>query len=64
MNRPLSHDRILRMSELPSIVGIQRTHIYELIRRNEFPRGVKLGERARGWRERDINAWIAKRKTA
>ena len=64
MNRPLSQDRILRMRDLPSIVGIQRTHIYDLIRRNQFPRGVKLGDRARGWREQDINAWIAKRKAA
>jgi len=64
MNKPVKADRILRMRELPPIVGIQRTLIYEHIRDGDFPRAVKLGARARGYRESEVLTWVAKRRAA
>jgi prophage regulatory protein len=60
----MQSDRILRMRELPGHVGIKKSLIYELIKKGDFPRAVKLGERARGWRQSDIVAWVAKRRAA
>jgi prophage regulatory protein len=55
-------NRLIRMKELPGIVGYKPWSIYRLIRAGEFPRPVKLGLRAVAWRESDINEWIATRE--
>jgi prophage regulatory protein len=57
-------DRILRMKQLPEIAGIGRTLIYELVRKGDFPKAVRLGERARGYRESEILAWVESRRAA
>lgn len=51
--------RIIRLSELPTYVGLQRTQIDELIKAGEFPAPVKLSDtgRAKGWLEHEIVAW-------
>lgn len=35
-----------------------------MIQRGEFPKQVKLGARAVGWRRRDIEAWLDSRPAA
>jgi prophage regulatory protein len=55
-------DRILRFAELSRKVGLQRTAIYAAIDAGKFPRPVKLTERASGWRESEVDAWIAARQ--
>lgn len=64
MNKPMQTDRILRMKELPAKVGIQKSLIYELIKKGEFPKPIKLGERARGFRESEVDAFLSKRGRA
>ena len=44
-----------------SRVGLRKSAIYEKIRREEFPRPVPIGRRARAWRASDIEQWIAQR---
>jgi predicted DNA-binding transcriptional regulator AlpA len=62
--------RIIRLRELPTYVGLQRTQIDELIRNGEFPAPVKLSDsgRAKGWLEHEVIAWqqerLAKRDNA
>lgn len=58
---PLMRDRILRLREVCERVGLSRASIYRGVNRGEFPRSVSLGGRSIGWRESDINAWIASR---
>ena len=53
--------RILRMPELTRQVGLSRATIYRLLRNHRFPRPIRLGERAVGWRTKDIDGWIANR---
>jgi prophage regulatory protein len=55
------NDRILRMRALRERVGLSRASIYRLIARGLFPPSVPLGGTIVGWRESDINAWIASR---
>ncbi len=55
-------NRLVRMKELSSIVGYKPWSIYRLIRLGNFPRPVKLGQRAVAWRESDISDWIDSRE--
>ena len=57
-------DRILRIKELEQKVGLKKTAIYVLMKAGEFPKPVKLSERARGWRESEADAWISRRRAA
>ena len=52
---------ILRLPTVKCRTGLGRSTIYRLIAKNEFPRQVKLGERAVGWRETDIDRWTETR---
>ena len=51
-------DRILRWPEVHERVGYCRSNIYYLIQANEFPSPIKLGARAVGWLESDIDDWM------
>jgi prophage regulatory protein len=55
--------RMLRKSELPMFVGIQRTVIDEAIKNGEFPKPVPItdGGRAVAWLEDELIAWQAAR---
>lgn len=50
--------RILRLNAVISLTGLSRSTIYLLIKQGKFPKQVKLGERAVGWREVDVMAWL------
>jgi prophage regulatory protein len=54
-------DRILRLPLVKDRTGLSRSSIYDKIPRGEFPRQIKLGPRAVGWRESDIETWIEER---
>ena len=60
----MSSDRILRRPEVEHLTGLSRSTIYYLIERGDFPRQVKLGRHASGWRESHVQAWIESRKEA
>ena len=53
--------RIIRRREVEEMVGLSRSTIYALMKRDLFPRPVRLGARAVGWREAEISAWISSR---
>lgn len=52
-------NRILRLRDVITVVGLCRSTIYEKIDAGEFPRPVKLGKRAVGWRADVIEEWIS-----
>lgn len=54
-------DRLLRIEEVISIVGIGRSTIYDAMRRNDFPPVVRLSRRCSRWSESAIRAWVANR---
>lgn len=55
---------VLRLPAVKARVGLGRSSIYSALARGEFPAPVKLGERAVGWLESDIDAWIFARVSA
>ncbi len=50
--------RILRRKLVEAQTGLSRSKIYDLVAREQFPRPIKIGARAVGWVEADIEAWI------
>jgi prophage regulatory protein len=54
------HRRILRWKQLKEIVPLDRTTIWRKVQTGQFPEPVKLSERAAGWHEEDVRAWINK----
>jgi prophage regulatory protein len=52
-------DRILRQAEVEAKVGFRKTKMWELIADRAFPEPIALGPRAVGWRESEVDRWIA-----
>lgn len=53
--------RILRLKEVTARVGLCKAMVYRLQAQGNFPQSIKLGERATGWYEHDVEAWLAAR---
>ena len=53
--------RILRLDGVMAKTQISRSTIYDSIQKGTFPRPVKLGARAVGWLENEIESWLAVR---
>lgn len=49
---------ILRLPTVKERTGLSRSTIYLLISKGSFPKQIKLGERAVGWLDEDVNKWI------
>ncbi|WP_322101795.1 helix-turn-helix transcriptional regulator [Paraburkholderia sp. J41] len=52
------------MKEVVKKIGLCRATIYSMINRGEFPRPIRIGERATGWSESELEAWLARRAAA
>jgi prophage regulatory protein len=57
----MPNDLILRLPQVMARVGLSRSSIYLGISRSEFPRQVRLGARAVGWLQSDIDEWVRHR---
>jgi prophage regulatory protein len=53
--------RLLRLRQVTELVGLRRAAIYNLQREGRFPLRVKLGVRAVGWVEAEVQEWLARR---
>ena len=49
---------ILRLPKVIERVGFARSSIYAFISSGKFPAPIKIGPRAVGWLNSDIDAWI------
>lgn len=52
---------IYRRPDVETLVGLSRSTIYAMIAEGTFPKPVKLGKRAVGWRQSDVMAWLESR---
>ena len=60
--RPASaNECALRLPQVCKITGLRRSMIYRMQAEKRFPQRIKLGERAVGWLEREVQEWLAKR---
>jgi len=57
-------EKILRRKAAAERVGLTVRHLERLEAAGKFPRRVKISERASGWLESDVAAFIASRVTA
>lgn len=64
MTKPAPSRRILRLPQVQEKTGLGHDSIYRLGREGDFPRPLKLSERASGWLEHEIDAWLEKRAAA
>ena len=46
---------------MESVTGLACSTIYLQMKNGTFPKPIKLGERAVGWRMSEINAWLEQR---
>ena len=53
--------RILRLEEVEAKSGFKRAHIYNLMKKRQFPQALRLGVRAVGWDSAEVEQWIADR---
>lgn len=51
------NERLLRIEEVLQIIGIKRTTLYALIKKNAFPSQYKIGNTS-VWKLSDINNYI------
>jgi prophage regulatory protein len=58
MNNPVC---MLRMPDVLKRTALSRSQIYRLIGQDDFPRQVRLGERAAGWVEEEVDGWLRER---
>lgn len=53
--------RIIRLPEVERLTGFKRSHIYNLMKDQRFPKAVKLGARAVGWDSSAVDEWVGQR---
>lgn len=57
MNKELHNARILRISDVITLVGLSRSTVYFLIKTKSFPAPAKIGK-CSCWLISDIDNWI------
>ncbi|NVO55010.1 AlpA family transcriptional regulator [Rhodobacteraceae bacterium B1Z28] len=55
------HDKIYRRPDVETLVGLSRSTIYAMIADGTFPKPIKLGKRAVGWRQSEVLSWLDSR---
>ena len=57
----VAEKRALKLKEVVGLVSLSSATIYRMISSGEFPRPVRIGVRATGWRSDEIEKWLASR---
>jgi len=57
-------DRYIRIKELALMLGISKNTIYRLVKKDKFPKQIRLTERTSVWRLSEVNQWIKEREYA
>jgi len=58
---PKSFMQVLRLPQVREVTGLGRSMIYQLEADRRFPRRIKIGARAVGWLQDEVQAWVAER---
>ncbi len=57
-------DKVMRRPEVEHVVGLSRSAIYAAMNKGQFPRPIKIGRRAVGWRLSTIENWLEERSVS
>lgn len=52
-------DRIIRLKSVLARTGLSRSTVYRKIAEGTFPAQIKISVNGAGWRESDVNKWVA-----
>lgn len=52
-------DRIIRMKTVLARTGLSRSTLYRKIAKGTFPAQYRISINGAGWKESDINRWVA-----
>lgn len=52
---------ILRLPQVKIKVGLLRSSIYAAVAEKRFPQPIKIGPRACGWLESEIDSWVTQK---
>lgn len=63
-NKPTTGKLLYRADDLIELLGFGRAHLYNLMKRGEFPQPIKIGHRAVAWPAQAIDTWLAERMAA
>ena len=56
--------KILRMRDVLEMVSVSRTTVWRQVKAGDSPAPIRLSPRSVGWRQSDIEEWIASRDDA
>ena len=51
--------RLIKLPEVSRLTGVPPSSVYWRVSRGEFPRPIKIGERASAWNSDEVENWIA-----
>lgn len=57
----MTHEKLVRLPDVCSAVGMRKGGVYKAIREGRFPAPIKLGKRAVAWPESAVQGWIGAR---
>ena len=60
----MSETTLLTVLQVAKRLHCCRSHVYTLIKREAFPKPLRLSASKRAWRESDVDAWIVSRNPA
>lgn len=53
--------KVLRLPQVLAKIGLSRSTTYAMIGAGDFPKPIKLGKRAVGWVDSDVENWLTGR---
>lgn len=53
-------EKLLTLPDVEAAIGFKRSHIYALIKQDQFPAPVAIGA-SRRWKESDVQGWITEK---
>nr|WP_321507830.1 AlpA family phage regulatory protein [uncultured Celeribacter sp.] len=54
-------NQIYRRPDVEKLVGLSRSTLYAMMAEGSFPKPIRLGKRAVGWRVADLQRWLETR---
>jgi len=55
-------DYVIKTQNIQSIVGLHPVTLRRMEKRGEFPRGIVLSSRQRGWMASSVYSWLESRR--
>lgn len=51
-------ESFIRLTKVEDKTGLKKSMVYDLMSKDEFPKSIKIGDRAVAWISSEIDEWI------